>query len=254
MVKVSILMPAYNEEKYISEAINSVINQTFKDWELIIINDASTDKTKEIVEKFIKKDKRIKLINNKTNKFQSAAREKGKKQAKGKYIAFLDADDKYLKNKLEKQINFLEKHPDIDLVYTNMLRVFKNGEKSLIQGIKFEEDPRKLLLKAMKRKDLGKIKAHKLINFKKRKRLIPSASVILKRSVFNKVQYDKKLKVSEDYDLWYQIIGKGFKLAKIPIVTYLYRIHEGNTMKRTNLRQACDKIVNEKLKKGIYFK
>lgn len=96
-------MPLYNNEIYIVEAIQSVINQTYKDWELIIINDASTDNSKFIVQKFLEeeKDNRIVFIDLKENKGVSFARNLGMKKAKGEYISFLDSDDLWDKNFFE---------------------------------------------------------------------------------------------------------------------------------------------------------
>lgn len=94
MVKVSIVMPAYNVEDYISASIQSVINQTFQDWELIVVNDGSTDQTQEIIEKFVTLDTRIQLVN-KENGGVSSARNKGLALARGEYISFLDSDDIY---------------------------------------------------------------------------------------------------------------------------------------------------------------
>ena len=115
--KVSVLMPVYNEEKYISEAIESVLNQTFNDWELIIVNDGSTDNTQKIAEKYTKEDKRITLINHKKNEYKSSALNNGIKYSKGEYICYLDGDDMYLKNKLKFQVNYMEKYPKIDMLY-----------------------------------------------------------------------------------------------------------------------------------------
>lgn len=100
---ISVIMPLYNNEIYIVEAIQSVINQTYKDWELIIINDASTDNSKFIVQKFLEeeKDNRIVFIDLKENKGVSFARNLGMKKAKGEYISFLDSDDLWDKNFFE---------------------------------------------------------------------------------------------------------------------------------------------------------
>lgn len=105
--KVSIIMPAYNAEKLIKESIESVINQSYKNWELIIVNDASIDKTRIIVENIIKKEKRIKLINLKENKGVVNARNTALKLVIGTYIAFLDSDDLWYPQKLESQLKFM---------------------------------------------------------------------------------------------------------------------------------------------------
>jgi len=106
MPKVSIIIPTYNRTDLLPRAIQSVINQTYKDWELLIIDDGSTDNTKEIVEEFVKKDPRIRYFY-KENGGQGSARNLGIKNAKGEYIAFLDSDDEWLPEKLDKQIHAL---------------------------------------------------------------------------------------------------------------------------------------------------
>src|SRR3989344_9200868 len=107
--KISVIMSAYNVEKYIAESIESILNQTFRDFELIIINDASTDKTLDIIKGFMKKDKRLKLINNKKNLYATISRNKALRIAKGVYIAIQDSDDISLPNRLEVQKNYLDK-------------------------------------------------------------------------------------------------------------------------------------------------
>lgn len=108
--KVSIIMPAYNCERFIKRAIASVQNQTYKDWELLITNDCSTDSTVDIVTSIMEKDNRIKLYHNSKQSGAAASRNRSVKNASGIYIAFLDSDDVWKPNKLEKQIAFMEKH------------------------------------------------------------------------------------------------------------------------------------------------
>lgn len=107
---VSIIVPAYNAEQYISECIDSVLFQDYQDWELIIVNDKSTDNTKNIVLNYIKVDKRIKLFNQPTNKGVSAARNRAIQESNGRFIAFLDSDDRWKKNKLSEQLKFMKEN------------------------------------------------------------------------------------------------------------------------------------------------
>lgn len=107
-ILVSIIMPCYNGEKYISEAIKSVINQTFQDWELLVVDDNSTDNSVNLINSFIQNDTRIKLLHTeKSTGFPATPRNLGIKQAQGRYIAFLDCDDVWLPTKLEKQLPLL---------------------------------------------------------------------------------------------------------------------------------------------------
>ena len=107
---ISIIMPAYNAALYIKEAITSVLNQTYQDWELIIIDDHSTDETTHLIEHFSEMDSRILYIINKTNLGVAAARNKGISIATGEWIAFLDSDDCWHPEKLKKQIDCAESH------------------------------------------------------------------------------------------------------------------------------------------------
>lgn len=107
---VSIIMPVYNGERYIGTSIESVLSQTYLNWELLIINDNSNDKTKQIVKGYQKKDSRIKIYNLKTNNGVANARNIGIENSRGKYIAFLDSDDIWLSEKLEKQIQFMKEN------------------------------------------------------------------------------------------------------------------------------------------------
>lgn len=123
---VSVITPLYNCEKYIEETIQSVINQTYKNWEMIIIDDCSKDNGAKIVEKYRKIDNRIKLYKNEINQGVSFTRNKAINLSKGKYIAFLDSDDLWKKEKLEKQIYFMEKN-NIVLSYTGYEKINSDG-------------------------------------------------------------------------------------------------------------------------------
>ena len=104
---VSIIMPTYNCAKFIGRTIESVINQTYENWELIIVDDCSKDNTEEVVKEYIEKDNRIKYYKFETNQGAAMARTESMKRAKGNYMAFLDSDDLWYKDKLEKQLKFM---------------------------------------------------------------------------------------------------------------------------------------------------
>lgn len=126
--KISIITPVYNGEKYIEETIISVINQTYKNWELIIIDDCSVDKTKDIVSDFAEKDSRIIYKCLDKNSGASEARNEGIKLAKGRYISFLDSDDLWKETKLEKQIKYMEEN-DIAISFTAYDFINENSEE-----------------------------------------------------------------------------------------------------------------------------
>ena len=126
---VSIITPMYNAEKYVAQTIESVLAQTYSDWEMIIVNDGSKDNCAEIVKEYTQKDKRIKLINQ-PNSGSASARNNALRNAVGQYICFLDADDLWDNNFLEKQINFL-KEKNAVLVFSSYRRIDEKGEKKL---------------------------------------------------------------------------------------------------------------------------
>lgn len=124
---VSIIVPVYNSEKFIKDTIKTVKEQTYENWELILVNDCSTDNSKEIIEEYEQKDKRIHLINLEKNSGAAIARNTGIEKANGKYVAFLDADDLWNKEKLEKQVKFM-KDNDYEFTFTGYEFADENGK------------------------------------------------------------------------------------------------------------------------------
>lgn len=122
---VSVIMPSYNTADYIADSIKSVISQTYQNWELIIVDDCSTDNTDDIVSYF--SDNRIKYMKNKKNMGAAATRNRALREAKGEWIAFLDSDDLWLPNKLEKQINFMKSNGYV-FSYHNYEKIDENNE------------------------------------------------------------------------------------------------------------------------------
>lgn len=125
---VSIITPMYNSEKFIEATIKSVINQTYKDWEMIIVDDCSTDNSPNIVKPYVEKDSRIKYIRVEFNQGVSHARNVALKEASGQFIAFLDSDDIWKKNKLKKQVEFMEKN-DYYFSYTDYEYIDEDGKR-----------------------------------------------------------------------------------------------------------------------------
>ena len=123
---VSVIMPAYNSADFIGASIQSVIDQEYQSWELIVIDDASVDQTISLVESFSTKDLRIKLLKNTTNLGTGATRNKGIKEAKGRIIAFLDADDLWLPGKLKIQVPFLLKN-NLSMTFSSYILMEENG-------------------------------------------------------------------------------------------------------------------------------
>ena len=123
----SIIMPAYNAEKLIAASIESVIAQTYPNFELIVIDDCSADHTVEIVQNYIARDKRVNLLKKEKNQGVAEARNTGLNHAKGDFVAFLDSDDKWAEDKLEKQLAVLKERNDVDVVYSSYYRFNSSG-------------------------------------------------------------------------------------------------------------------------------
>lgn len=124
---VSIIMPSYNSAKYISEAIESVIAQTYTNWELLITDDCSTDNSRDIIKQYAETDSRVKLFCLNENSGAGVARNNSIKEAKGKYIAFLDSDDRWMPEKLKRQISLMEEKQCL-LSYTSYMTIDDNGK------------------------------------------------------------------------------------------------------------------------------
>lgn len=200
---VSIIMPAYNAEKYIADSINSVKDQTYRNWELIVINDCSSDKTVEIVEELASKDERIHLINNKKNFGVALSRNRGIREATGKYIAFLDSDDLWISDKLEKQIAFMD-YQGINFSFTNYQ--------------KFDSETGKRT-KVMRGPDV--MSADDVLGDTS----IGCLTVVINQQAVGKF-YMPDMKHMEDNATWYEILKKGNKAYRIDEILALYR--EGN--------------------------
>lgn len=126
---VSVITPAFNSGRFIAETINSVLSQTYQNWEMIIVDDCSTDETIKIVKSFQEKDDRVKLIKNETNKGSAFSRNLALRSAKGRWIAFLDSDDIWTPDKLEKQVEFMEKN-NYYFSYTNYCEIDENSKET----------------------------------------------------------------------------------------------------------------------------
>jgi len=185
-------MSVYNCEKYLSDSINSILQQTYKDFELIICNDASTDRSEKILFEFQKRyPNKIIVIKNRVNSKLAYSLNQCLKHAKGEYIARMDADDISLPNRLEKQIQFLEKHKEFHLVGTSMIPFDEMGDRS----------PR------IKKKIPTKFDMLKTVCFHHATILIRTKTI---NSLGGYLDIPRTIRV-EDADLWFRFFAKGFK-------------------------------------------
>ncbi|MHA1338270.1 MAG: glycosyltransferase family 2 protein [Promethearchaeota archaeon] len=214
--KVSIIMAVYNEENIIKKAINSILNQSFKNFELIIINDCSSDNTLKKIEELLKeKDHRIKVINNKVNIGLTKSLNKAIKIARGKYIARQDADDYSLPKRLEKQIKFLDDHPDYAFCGTEAF--VKQNKHAGVKYYRYKEIFNRLILYDC----------------------FYHSTIMIRRNVFNICGiYDENYFYGQDYELWCRII-------------YKYRLKAVNIPEKLVIMNIPQEKLSEKSKKFV---
>lgn len=216
---ISIVLPSYNGEKYLAQSIESILDQTYPYWELIIVNDCSTDNTPKIAEEYAQKDKRIRVTHNKQNAKLPKSLNIGFSQAKGEYYTWTSDDNYYKPAALETLINFLEKHQDIDLVAMDMDVISEQGDLLHIfsHAFEYKRNTPSLLLNS----NIG-------------------AAFMYKKSIADRVgEYDTELFCAEDFDYWCRIALTG-KIAYTDDNIYVYRNN------RQSLTATQKEQVNEK--------
>ena len=202
---LSIVMPVYNRERYITASVKSILSQTFSDFEFIIVNDGSTDKTKEIIENF--KDERIILISNESNKGIVYSRNKGLSVAKGKYVGMFDSDDTAFPNKFEEQINFLTDNPDIGMVGSWVKHIDENGT-------------------ILKNKWKLKAKSKFIPAIMLFRNYFVQATVVIRKEAIPADGYSDGFDIVEDSKMWFDVSLKN-KIANIQKYLLYYRVHTG---------------------------
>ena len=219
---VSILMPVYNTAPYLREAMDSMLSQTFTDFELIVLNDCSPDNAEEILDTYA--DPRIVRYRGEGNVGLGNVLNVGISMARGKYIARMDSDDISLPNRLQVQVDYLETHPEIDLVSVGM-QLFGAKEEVWIR----ELNPEKVKINAL---------FHSPI--------LHASSVWCKDS-FEKqgLRFRQEMVPAEDYDLWARALVKGLKLVNLPDVLYKYRMHPSQATLQTDKTSAKNREVQQ---------
>ena len=206
---VSIIMPCYNDAAYISDSINSVISQTYQNWELIIIDDFSADDSKEIIRGHMNKDPRIKLIESNSNIGPGPSRNKGIKVSRGQYIAFLDSDDLWDDNKLDVQINLM-KRKNIAFSFTSYRIMHGDKISNTVIPVK----------KSVTYSDLLKINH------------IGCLTVVFDLKILNKKHFMPNLKRQQDLGLWLSILRRGERAIGCEQVLATYRVDKQKNMKK----------------------
>ncbi|MEP9410713.1 MAG: glycosyltransferase family 2 protein [Candidatus Brocadia sp.] len=232
MPKVSVVIPTYNRPEFLSSAIASVLNQTFQDFEIIVVDDGSKDNTPEVVNRL--NNKKIKYIRNEINKGEAGARNTGIMNSNSEYIAFLDDDDEWLPEKLALQVDLLKNSPTkVGVVYTGYIEVDKTSRKILqkIFPIKRGYIHRDLFIKNY----VG----------------VPS-TVIVRRICFERIGlFDGNVVYPTDYDMWIRLSKEfHFEYIKKPLVKYY--IHKNTISSNYEIRIQGIKVMLERYS-NIYY-
>jgi glycosyltransferase involved in cell wall biosynthesis len=217
MSKISIVLPSYNGEKYIRESIESVLKQTFSDWELIIVNDCSVDSTPEIAEEYVKKDARIRVIHNVENKKLPESLNIGFREAQGEFLTWTSDDNLYYPEALGTMYQYLEEHQEVPFVCADMEKINAEGES---EGSFVLYDERKIFLNNC----IG-------------------ACFLYRRLVLEEVgEYNATEFLVEDYDYWLRIKKRFGKLGYIAKCLYAYRVHE-NSLTATREQKIREQLL-----------
>jgi glycosyltransferase involved in cell wall biosynthesis len=203
MPLLTVFTPVFNLEKYIDETIQSILSQSFSDFEYILIDDYSTDRSVEIIETY--NDPRIRLIKNDSNQGISYNRNHALDQAKGKYIAMIDGDDIALPGRLLKQIKFLEKNNEYGIIGTEIVKIDINGDQ-LDDIVKYKIPN-------------NEIPSRMLFN-----NYIATSSTMIRLEAIGEIRFKKEFIVAEDYEVWIRLI-RNCKIGQIREPLTKYRIH-----------------------------
>ena len=221
--KISLIMSVYNGEDYLAETVESVLCQTFTEWECIIINDWSTYNTSKILAEYASKDARVKVHTNKTNLRLPSSLNKALSLAEGKYIARMDADDICMPDRLQKQYDFMEANPNVDLSSCRFLTL-KNGVYSSGGcGGKGDSESIKALL----------LVTNPILH----------PGIIAKADVIKELGYDKNFTCTEDMELWTRFVLNNKRVEILSEYLMIYRLHDKQITETT-----LDKQKNEVIK------
>lgn len=226
---VSIIMPAYNAEKYIEEAIESILNQTYSNWELLICDDCSSDRTRAIVKEYKDNNKRIKLFELKENSGAAKARNTSIEQAKGEYISFLDSDDVWFETKLSDQINFMTKNNYLfSCTYYNKI---DGNSKSLAKVIRYKNEA----------------------DFEELLKNCPGNSTVVYNSKVLGKFYISSIRKRNDYLMWFQVIDKSKKIYCLDRTLSSHRVIENSlSNNKKDLIKYHWRIYRKELNLGVF--
>lgn len=219
---ISVILPVYNGERFLAQSIESVIAQKYDNWELVILDDCSTDATPNIIQKYAKEDKRIKYYRNEQNLKLPGNLNKGFSIAKGSYLTWTSDDNKYRDNALEKMYNVISENKDIDLVYASYQVIDENDMP--IQVIEADKNGKEHITGT---------------------NVVGACFLYSRKAYENTGEYNKELYLVEDFDYWQRMMSKYNSIA-ITDVLYDYRLHDKSLTSTKN-----EKVFGERLEKML---
>ena len=231
--EISVIMSVYNGEDYLREAIDSVLGQSFRNWELIVINDCSTDSTADILSQYAARDERVRVYTNEVNLRLPSSLNKAMTFARGRYIARMDADDICLPDRLEKQYAFMEANPDVALSSCRFMTL-KNG--IIASG------------GCGGKCDHNSVKALLLVT-----NPILHPGIIAKADVMKSLGYDKKFTCTEDLELWTRFVMAGYQVRIQPEYLMIYRLHDKQITATTLEKQHNEVLAIQKTFYGKFL-
>lgn len=243
---VTVIVPAYNHEKYIEDCLKSIVEQTYDNMQIIVLNDGSKDRTGIVIERFIGNQKRKIEYISKENEGLCKTLNKALRQSKGEYIAIIASDDIWLPNKIEEQVKFLEENKNIGLVCTDAY-FFKDSEKTDIKYSDYK--PR---LKKYFKNSIQNVNIYESLLTEN---LILAVTVMIRKECFDKVGlFDESLKY-EDYDMWLRI-SKYYPIGYLDNALAYYRMHDTNVSNNVSfmLTGALQAIVKQFKEKPLKSK
>lgn len=219
---ISIVLPVYNGEKYLKSSIDSIVNQTYSNWELLILDDCSTDATSSIADEYTQKDERIKYFRNEQNLMLPRNLNKGFSLAKGDYLTWTSDDNLYLPTALEKMLGALRKNTTAQFAFASCRIIDENDNE--IEYITVSEESKKSIVGS---NGVG-------------------ACFLYTRKVYEEIgDYDPQYALVEDFDYWQRVFQK-FDTVCIPEILYKYRYHDGaltSTMKQDIFLDTLEKVI-----------
>jgi GT2 family glycosyltransferase len=220
---ISIILPTYNGSRYLREAIESCLAQTYQDWELIIVDDCSTDSTPQIIAEYEQRDSRVRSIRHEINKKLPQALNTGHAAARGDYITWTSDDNRFLPRALQEMTRFLEQHPSVALVYSDCVLIGDQGEYL---------------------RDFPSLPPSRLAY------VDTLACFLYRRSMYETLGgYDVDLFLAEDYEYWLRAYRQ-FEFAQLPQVLYQYRWHNRSLTKSANrlaIRSGAERALRRHL-------